>query len=127
MRLLNEPQDEMCCCIQGRVTLGEGRGHKLQPSQACNGLLITNLLQETHPRDCITEAVVLALGEAILFFVRHLHNEGLLYCDAQDIECGLTGFCYLGRENCTEGIDSKHHTRRLQSHCRWCSREENEG
>ena len=35
--------------------------------------------------------MVLALGEAILFFRRCSHNDGLLYCDAQDIKHGLTG------------------------------------
>ena len=85
------PKDQMHYCIQVGVTLGEGRGDQLPPLQAWNGLLITNILQETCPRDCITESVVLALGEAILFFGRHSCNEGLLYCDAQDIEHGLMG------------------------------------
>ena len=43
------------------------------------------------PRDHITDAVVLALGETIVFFRRCLHNEGLFYSDAQNIEHGLTG------------------------------------
>ena len=86
---LMTPEDQMCYCIHVRVTLGEGRVDQPPPSHTWNGLLITNILQETCPRDHNTEAVVLALGEAILFFGRHLHNKGLLYCDAQGIEHSL--------------------------------------
>ena len=71
------PKDQMCYCVHVRVTLGEGRGDQPPPSHASNGSLIADILQETCPRDCIAEAVVLALGEAILFFGRCLHNEGL--------------------------------------------------
>ena len=85
------PKDQMCYCIHMRVTLEEGRGDQPPPSHAWNGLLIPEILQEACPRDCITETVVLALQEAILFFERCSCNEGLLYCDAQDIEHGLTG------------------------------------
>ena len=52
---------------------------------------ITNILQEVCPWDQITEAVVLAPGEAILFIGRHSCKEGLLYRNAQDIELGLKG------------------------------------
>ena len=85
------PKDHTHYCVHTRVSLGEGRGDQPSPSHAWNWLLITNILQEVCPRDCITEAVVLVPGEAILFFGRCLHNEGLLHCDAQDIEHGLMG------------------------------------
>ena len=52
---------------------------------------MTNILQQACPKDHITEAVVLAPEETILFFGWHSCNEGLLYCDAQDIEHVLTG------------------------------------
>ena len=50
-----------------------------------------NILQEACPGDCITKAVVLALGKAILFFGRYSHSEVLLYRNAQDIELSLKG------------------------------------
>ena len=83
------PEDQMHYCIHMKVTLGEGRGIQPPPSHALNVLLIADILQEACPRDHITEAVVLAPGEAILFFGRCLCNGGLLYCDAQDIDHGL--------------------------------------
>ena len=85
------PEDQTHYCFHMRVTFGEGRGDQLPPSHAWNGSLIANILQAACPRDHITEAAVLALGEAILFFGRHLHKEGLLCCDAQDIKHGLMG------------------------------------
>ena len=73
------------------MTLVEGKGNQPQPSHTWNGLLIANILQEVCPRDCITKAVVLALGEAIPFFVSCSCIEGLLYRNAQDIELSLRG------------------------------------
>ena len=52
-------------------------------------LLITDILQEACPEDKITEAIVMSLGDAILFFGRCSHNEGLLYWKVKDIELGL--------------------------------------
>ena len=63
------------------------------PSMMHIRLLITNILQEASPRDYITEGVVLAPRGTILFFRRHLNNEGLFYCDTQNIEHSLT--CYV--------------------------------
>ena len=92
------PDNQMYYCIHVRVTFGEGRGDQPPPSHAQNRSLIADILQETCPRDCITEAVVLALGEAILFFRRCSHNEGLLYCDTQDIEhCLMGSITWAGR------------------------------
>ena len=54
-----------------------------------SGLLIAIILHEVCPRYQITNAVVLAPGEAILFFGRHSFMEGLLYRYAQDIKVGL--------------------------------------
>ena len=85
------PNNSMNYCIHIRVTLGEGRDDQPQPSHTWNGSLIANTLQEACPRDYITEAVVLALGEAILFYGRHSCNEGLLYRNTQDVELHLRG------------------------------------
>ena len=85
------PKDWTCYCVHIWVTLWEGIGDQPPPSHTWNGLIISDILQEACPRDCITEAVVLALGEAIQFFGRCLHKEGLLYCSTQDIEHGLKG------------------------------------
>ena len=52
---------------------------------------MTDILQEACPGDGITKGVVLAPGEAILFFTRHLLKEGLLYSNAQDIEHNFRG------------------------------------
>ena len=53
--------------------------------------MIADILQEAWPDDCITEAVVLSPGEAILFFGRHPRNEGLPYHQARGIEFDLGG------------------------------------
>ena len=50
-----------------RVTLGEGGGDQPPPSHAWSGLLIVDMLQEGL-KEQITKAVILAPGEAILFF-----------------------------------------------------------
>ena len=85
------PKDQLWYCLHVRVTLGEEIGDQPPPSHTWNGLLIANILQEACQRDHITEAVILAPGEAILFFRRCSQNGGLLYCDTQDIEHGLMG------------------------------------
>ena len=54
-------------CIHIRVTLGEGEGNKPPPSHAWSGSLIADMFQKGLEEQ-ITEAVVLAPGEAILFF-----------------------------------------------------------
>ena len=74
-----------------RVTLEEGRSDQPPPSHVWSGSLITDMLQKACPRDFITEAVVLALGEAVLFFGRHLYKKGFLYRNAKDVELGLRG------------------------------------
>ena len=95
-------------CIHVRVALGEGRGDQPPPSHVWNGLLIANILQEACPRDCITEAVVLALGVAILFFGRCSCNEGLLYRNAQDVKLSLRGpVTWAGR---TSQVEATLHT-----------------
>ena len=85
------PDDWTHYCVHVRVTLGEGRGNQPPPSHTWSGLLITNILQEACPKDYITKAVVLAPGEAILFFGRHSCKEGLLFRNAKDVELGLRG------------------------------------
>ena len=72
-----------------RMTLGEG-GDQPLPSYAWSGLLIADMFQD-GPSELITKAVVLALGEATLFFGRWLHKEGLPYTSARNMGFSLTG------------------------------------
>ena len=81
--------DQLYYCIHITVTLEEGKGDQLPPSHMWSGSLITNILQEACPGDQITKAVVLAPGEAVLFFRRYLLKEGLLYNNAWHVEFGL--------------------------------------
>ena len=69
------PQDHpaqevwMHYCIHVRVTLGEGGGNQPPPSHTGSGSLIADMFQEGLEEQ-ITEAVVLAPEEGILFFGR---------------------------------------------------------
>ena len=58
------------------VDLGDGGSDRSPLPCMWEGGLITDILQEVWPEDCITEAMVLSPGEAILFFSRHSKNEG---------------------------------------------------
>ena len=71
--------------------LGDGGGDQPLPPHAWEGGLITDILQEVWPDDCITKVVVLSPGKAILFFGRHSKNEGLPYCKARGVEFGFGG------------------------------------
>ena len=85
-------EDWMCYCIQVRVTLWEAGGDQPPPSHTW-----TSFINCQHvpgwPYRRITEAVVLASGEAILFF-RWLLQEGLPLGDARDV-----GFCLASTVN----------------------------
>ena len=78
-------------CVHIRVTVGKGRGDQCPPSHALNGSLIVDILQEACPRNQITDAVVLAPKQAVLFFGRHSYREGPFYRIAQDIALSLSG------------------------------------
>ena len=78
------PDDWTHHCVNIRVTLG-GRGDQPQPFHTWSGSLIANMLQEACPRDQITEAVVLAPGETVLWSCK----EGLLYNKAEDVKLSL--------------------------------------
>ena len=84
------PDNLMHYCVHIRVTLGEGSGDQPPPSHAWSGLLIADMFQDGL-QEWITKAVVLAAGEAILFFERWLHKEGLPYTSARDVGFSLTG------------------------------------
>ena len=60
-------EDWMCYCIWVRVTLGEGGGDQPPPPHAWTCSLIANMSQGGL-EEWILEAVVLAPGEAVLFF-----------------------------------------------------------
>ena len=60
-------EDQVCYCVHGRVTLGEGGGNQPPPPHAWSGSMIADMLQEGLEEQ-ITKAVVLGPGEAILFF-----------------------------------------------------------
>ena len=92
------PKDQRHDCIQVRVTLGGWGGDQPILPNMWKGGLNTDILQEAWLEDCITEAMVLSPGEAILFFGRCSKNEGLPYCRARDIDFGLGGpFSWAGR------------------------------
>ena len=60
-------EDQMHYCVHVRVTLGEGGCNQPPPSHAWSGSLIADMFQEGIEEQII-EAVILAPGEAILFF-----------------------------------------------------------
>ena len=78
-------------------------------------------------KEQITEAVVLVLREAILFFGRRSQKEGLPYTNARDIEFSLTGpNNWAGRTvqvKVTANTVHKGH----QDYCGCCHREANRG
>ena len=91
MRLLNNTQRlNALLCLHKSDSWG-GMGDQPPPSHAWSRLLIADVLQEACARDQIIEAVVMSLGEAILFFRRHSHNDGLLYRNVKGFEVGLRG------------------------------------
>ena len=62
------PDDQMHYCIHIRVTLGEGEvTPQPPPSHTWSGSLIADIFQDELKEQMI-KAVILALGEAILFF-----------------------------------------------------------
>ena len=71
--------------------LGGRGGDQPPPPHVWEGGLITDILQEAWPEDCITEAMILSPGEAILFFGRCSKNNRLPYHRARDIKFGLGG------------------------------------
>ena len=71
--------------------LGDRGGDQPQPPPVWEGGLITDIPEEAQLEDCITKAMVLSQGEAILFFGRHSKNERLLCHKARDVEFGLGG------------------------------------
>ena len=71
------PEDQMCYCIQVRVTLGEVGGDQLPPPHVWTGSLIVDMFQHWLKK-WITGAVVLAPWEAILFFGWWLLKRGFL-------------------------------------------------
>ena len=73
--------------------LGEGEGDQSPPPHTWTSLLIANMFQDGH-EELITEAVVLAPGEVILFFGWQLLKEGLPLGDPRDV-----GFCLAGPVN----------------------------
>ena len=83
----NDPHWSDALLHQHRVTLKEGKADQPPPSHVWSGSLIA----KACPGDWITEAVVLAPGEVVLFFRRHSLKEGLLYNNAWDVEFGLSG------------------------------------
>ena len=67
LKRASPPLHWTCFCIQARVTLGEGGGDNPPPPYAWTGSLIANMFQDGLEEQII-EAVVLAPGEAVLFF-----------------------------------------------------------
>ena len=72
------------------MTLGERGGNQPPPSHAWSGLSIVDMFQDSLEEQ-IAEAVVLAPGEAILFFGQWSIKEGLPLGNARDVGFSLTG------------------------------------
>ena len=83
------PDDWMHCCIHVTMTLGEG-GDQPTLSHVWSKSLIAHKFQDDL-KELITKAVILAPGEAILFFGRQLHKEGLPFGSARDVRFRLKG------------------------------------
>ena len=75
-------------CIQVRVTLGKEGGDQPPPSHEYTGSLSANMFQDGL-EEWITEAVVLALREAILFFGWWSLKEGIPLGDPRDVGFNL--------------------------------------
>ena len=84
------PDNEKHYCIHVRVTLGEGTGNQPLPCHAWSGSLIADMFQDALD-EWITEAVVLAPEETILFFERWSHKEGFPYTSARVMVFSVTG------------------------------------
>ena len=83
-------KDQTRYCVHVRVTLGEGRGDQPHPLHAWTGLLIADIFQEGL-EERITEAIVLAHCEAMLFFERSSLKQGLPYGIARDVAFNMAG------------------------------------
>ena len=71
------------------MTLTDELGDVPPPSHAWMAPVVEDMLQEA--RAGLTEAVVIGLGRAILFYGRHLMGEGLKADEARDAAFLLTG------------------------------------
>ena len=110
-------EDQMCYCINVRVTLGEGRGNQPPPSHAQTSSLIASMFQDGLEK-WFTEAVILVPRKAILFFGQWLLKEGLPLGDARDVGFHLAGpVNWAGRGLC--GNNGEHCPTRSLSHCRY--------
>ena len=83
-------EEQTWFCIHVRVMLGEGGGDQPQYSHAWSGFFIVDMFQEGL-KEQITEAVVLAPEEAILFFGQWSCKEGLPLWSARDVGFSLMG------------------------------------
>ena len=83
-------EDQTCYCIHVRLTLGERWGNHPPPSHAWSGSLIGDTFLGGLEEQ-ITKAVVLAPGEAILFFGCQSLKEGIPLRNARNVGFSLTG------------------------------------
>ena len=90
MGMLNNPRQLDASLHSHQCDSRGGGGDQSLPSHAWSGLLIVDMFQDCF-KEWITKAVTLAPGEAILFFWRWSHKEGLPYTSARDIGFSLTG------------------------------------
>ena len=116
-------KDSMCYCVHIRVSLGEGRGDSLPPPHTWTDSLIAYIFQECL-EERITKAVVLALGEGILFFGRQSLKEGLFHRKARDVTFSRPS--HLGQETGSGEDDSQYGTGGLPSHWRCSGEKEDE-
>ena len=78
-----------------RWLLGRVKGLNPLPEYVWMGSILTDLFNNNED---LTEAVVLALGQAVLFFGKWSQGEGLIYDEAQDAAFWLSGdLMWIGR------------------------------
>ena len=76
-----------------------GEDNQPPPSHAWSGLLVANMFQDGL-KEQITKAVILATGEAILFFGRQSSKERPPYTSKRDVGFSLTGLInWLGEQH----------------------------
>ena len=123
----NLPDNQTCYCIHIRVTLGDGRDDQPPPTHMWSGSVIADMLQEAFPSDHITKAVVLALGEAILFFGRHSCKEGLLYRNSKEVDLSFRGPVNWARRTVQVEVTVNTMQEGPPSYCRCCHGKGNKG
>ena len=100
--MLNDPR-KSDALLHSHQSDSRGGGNHPPPSYAWSGLMIPDMFHNGL-EEWLTEAVVLAPEEAILFFGRQSCKEGLSYIGARDVGFCLTGPVDGARRTVQEGL-----------------------